>query len=149
MTRFQNFIAAIALTVPAIAVAAPEAAPPAAGSLELAFNGIESQQGVIMVAIFASEDAYNGKGAPAKVTGVPATAASVKTMVDGLPAGRYAAKIFHDIDGDGQMGVNPFGMPTEPFAFSNDAKGEMGPASWAAAAFDVKAGANTHAISIK
>ncbi len=145
MTRFRNLIVAIALTVPAIATASPEA--PA--SLELAFNGIESQQGMIMVAIFASEDAYNGKGAPAKVTGVPATAASVKTMVDGLPAGRYAAKIFHDVDGDGQMGVNPFGMPTEPFAFSNDAKGEMGPASWAAAAFDVKAGANTHAISIK
>jgi uncharacterized protein (DUF2141 family) len=149
MTRFQNLIAAIALTVPGIAAATTEAAPQAPASLELAFTGIETPQGMIMVAIFASEDTYNGKGAPAKVTGVPATAASVKTMVDGLPAGKYAAKIFHDIDGDGQMGVNPFGMTTEPFAFSNDAKGEMGPASWAAAAFDVKAGANTHTISIK
>ncbi len=145
MTRFRTLIAAIALTVPAIATASPDAA----ASLELAFNGIESQQGMIMIAIFASEDAYNGKGAPAKVTGVPATSASVKAMVGGLPVGRYAAKIFHDIDGDGKMGVNPFGLPTEPFAFSNDAKGEMGPASWAAAAFEVKAGANVHSISIK
>jgi uncharacterized protein (DUF2141 family) len=145
MTRFQTFIAAIALTIPGIAAAAPEV--PA--SLELAFTGIEAKQGVIMVAVFASEDAYNGKGAPAKVTGVPATAADVKGVLEGLAPGRYAIKVFHDIDGDGQMGVNPFGMPTEPFAFSNDAKGEMGPASWAAAAFDVKAGANTHSISIK
>ena len=28
------------------------------------------------------------------------------------------------------MGRNPFGMPTEPFAFTNNAVGNMGPASW-------------------
>jgi uncharacterized protein (DUF2141 family) len=145
MTRIKTLLAAIALSVPAIASASADA--PA--KLDIAFTGIETKQGVIMIALFAGEDAYNGKGAPLKVAGVPATASDVKAAFGGLPAGKYAMKIFHDIDGDGQMSVNPMGIPMEPFAFSNNAVGEMGPAGWAAAAFEVKAGANTHSVTIK
>ena len=65
-----------------------------------------------------------------------------------LAPGRYAIKAFHDVNGDGKMATNPFGMPTEPFAFSNNAHGNMGPAKWADAAFEVKAGANTQTIDI-
>ena len=39
--------------------------------------------------------------------------------------------------GDGQMNRNPFGMPTEPYAFSNNAVGNMGPADWDRARFAV------------
>ena len=67
----------------------------------------------------------------------------------GLAPGRYAIKAFHDVDGDGKMATNPFGMPTEPYAFSNDAVGNAGPAKWAAASFDVDAKALTHTITIK
>ncbi len=41
------------------------------------------------------------------------------------------------MNGDGEMNTNPFGMPTEPFGFSNNAVGNMGPASWARAHFAV------------
>ncbi|WP_371514874.1 DUF2141 domain-containing protein [Brevundimonas denitrificans] len=46
-------------------------------------------------------------------------------------------RAFHDVNGDGEMNTNPFGMPTEPFGFSNNAVGNMGPASWARAHFAV------------
>ncbi len=67
-------------------------------------------------------------------------------MVKGVPAGRYAIKSFHDIDGDGKLGSNMFGIPTEPYAFSNNAAGR---ASWAEASFELAAGGNTHRIAIK
>jgi len=57
------------------------------------------------------------------------------TPFEDLPAGDYAMKAFHDVDGDGRMATNPFGMPTEPFAFSNNAVGNMGPAGWDRAHF--------------
>ena len=60
-----------------------------------------------------------------------------------------AIKAFHDIDGNGQMGVNPFGQPVEPFAFSNDAPANMGPASWSAAAFDLADAGAVQTIVIK
>ena len=66
----------------------------------------------------------------------------------GLAPGRYAVKAFHDVNGDGKMAANPFGVPTEPYAFSNNAKGMMGPPKWTDAAFEVTAGQNTHVITL-
>jgi uncharacterized protein (DUF2141 family) len=117
-------------------------------SLSVSFTGIEEKEGAVMAVLFNSEDAYNGKGAPVRQMMIKADTAEVSTLLEGLAPGRYAIKSFHDIDGDTKMGTNPFGMPTEPFAFSNNAVGNMGPAKWADAAFEVKAGSNSHSIEI-
>lgn len=58
-------------------------------------------------------------------------------------------KAFHDLNGNGKMDMNPFGMPTEPFALSRDAGGKHGPAVWADAVFDVGTGANAQRIVIR
>lgn len=57
--------------------------------------------------------------------------------------------MFHDIDGDGKMGMNPFGMPIEPFAFSNNAPAQFGPAKWDAAKFEVSATGATQTIKLQ
>jgi uncharacterized protein (DUF2141 family) len=145
MTRFNTIIAAIALNIPAITAAYAADAP---AKLEVAFTGIEVQKGAVMFGVYDSEDAYN-KGASINGARVVADKADVAAMIEGLPVGRYAIKAFHDIDGDGKMSSNPFGMPTEPFAFSNNAKGAMGPATWTDAAFDVTSGGTKISITIK
>lgn len=145
MTNFKTIIAAIALNIPAITAVYAADAP---AKLEVAFTGVEVQKGAIMFGVYDSENAYN-KGTAVNGARVVADKADVAAMINGLPAGRYAIKAFHDIDGDGKMTTNPFGMPTEPFAFSNDAKGAMGPASWADAAFDLKADGSKISITIK
>ena len=145
MNRITQIISAIAFNLPALAAAS--ANQPTA--LDVAFTGIETPKGNIMMVMFDSEQAYNGAGAPVRVVMLPANSASATTMVEGLPAGKYAIKSFHDIDGDGKLGTNPFGIPTEPFAFSNNAVGQMGPAKWADASFEVVAGSNKHSITIQ
>lgn len=118
-------------------------------SLTIRFQGIETPTGQIMLSMFDSQRAHDQNGAPVRVAAVPVAGASAVVQFEGLVPGDYAVKAFHDVDGDGRMGTNPFGMPLEPFAFSNDAKAEAGPAKWAAARFPVVAGANTIAITIK
>lgn len=145
MNSLKTIIAAIALNLPALTAVAVAGEPV---KLEVAFTGIEAKQGAVMMVLFDSEAGYNSDK-PVRAVVVPADKGDAKTLIEGLPAGRYAIKSFHDIDGDFKMGTNPYGMPVEPFAFSNNAKGDMGPASWADAAFDVKAGANTHSIIIQ
>ncbi|HSK41756.1 MAG TPA: DUF2141 domain-containing protein, partial [Arenibaculum sp.] len=54
-----------------------------------------------------------------------------------VPAGRYGIAVLHDLDGDGALDRTVFGMPTEPFGFSNDAFGFMGPPEFDAMAFEV------------
>ncbi|PZO03248.1 MAG: hypothetical protein DCF28_07640 [Alphaproteobacteria bacterium] len=98
-------------------------------ALTLTFD-VGAQTGLIMVALFDSAEAYDGRGAPVGQTVVDVASGQRTAAFAGLKSGTYAAKIFHDVDGDGQMATNPFGMPTEPYAFTNNARGNMGPAGW-------------------
>jgi uncharacterized protein (DUF2141 family) len=104
-------------------------------------------EGAVMVALFDSAEAYGG-GAPVATKQAPVGAHGAVVTFENLPAGDYAMRSFHDVNGDGEMNVNPFGMPTEPYAFSNNAVGNMGPAGWDRAAFRVE-GAVTQAIELK
>ena len=89
-----------------------------------------------MVVLFDSAAGYDGD-APVRQAMVDVAAGARSAVFEGLPVGDYAMKSFHAVDGDGEMDTNPFGMPTEPFAFSNNAVGNMGPASWGRAHFTV------------
>ena len=124
------------------------AAAPGGASLTLAFTGIERPTGALMIALFDSEAGWTGSR-PVRTAMVPISGASVESLFEGLPPGRYGAKVFHDVDGDHRLNTNPFGIPIAPFAFSNNAHGAMGPASWADAAFDLAAGATRHSITIR
>lgn len=150
----KSIAVALAFNVPALVsagtlaatttLATTTAASPAA-TLSVQFSGIETPKGKIMMALFDNEAAFKG-GRPVRAVMIAADSTDANTLVEGLPVGRYAIKSFHDIDGDGKMATNPFGMPIEPYAFSNNA---AGPASWSDASFAIAAGANTHRIVIK
>lgn len=147
MNQFKSIFTAIAMSGMSFSAAA--VAQDGAATLTVNFTGIADQEGSVMGVLVDSEAAYNDKAAPVRMIMVKADKAEIATQLAGLKPGRYAIKSFHDIDGDGEMGTNPYGMPTEPFAFSNNAVGNMGPAKWADASFEVKAGANSHSIEIK
>jgi uncharacterized protein (DUF2141 family) len=55
----------------------------------------------------------------------------------------------HNIDGDGKLNKNMFGMPTEPYGFSNNARGSFGPAKWSNAKFSVIAGDNEARLTVR
>ena len=138
----------VAAIAPVLALAAALTAAPAfAADLTVAFPSA-APQGQIMVAVFNSEANYGGEGQSAQVAMLNAAAGQTSVTFDGLPDGDYAVRAFHDLNGDGKMNTNPFGMPVEPFAFSNNAVGNMGPASWERAKFAV-AGATTQSIDLK
>jgi uncharacterized protein (DUF2141 family) len=147
MNQLKSAFIAIAMT--GVSFSAAAVAQDANATLTLSFTGIAETEGAVMGVLVDSEDAYNDKAAPVRMIMITADKAEIATQLAGLKPGRYAVKSFHDIDGDGQMGTNPYGMPTEPFAFSNNAVGNMGPAKWADAAFEIKAGDNAHSIEIK
>ncbi len=135
-------------TLIAAAFAAVLIAPIAnASDLTINIEGIKDAGGTISLGLF-DEAAYNGDGAvdgaSLKVEGD-----AVTVTFDGLEPGEYAVRLFHDVNDDGEMNTNPFGMPTEPYAFSNDARGRFGPAKWEAAKFTVTADGGTHTITMQ
>jgi len=131
------------------AATAPAAVSTAASSLTITFDvGSDPahQTGQIMVVLYNSEAAYSG-GAPVANAMIDVAKGQRTATFNGLAAGDYGFKAFHDLDGDGKMTTNPFGMPVEPYAFSNNARGNMGPAGWDRAHFTVS-GATAQTISI-
>jgi len=118
----------------------------AQGSATLTVNlDCASAEGRVMIGLYDSQAAYDGDRPLRTVAAEPGR----PVRVGGLAPGRYAIKSFHDVNGNGKMDTNPFGMPTEPFAFSNNAKGSMGPASWEAAAFTVEATGAAQTLVLK
>lgn len=164
MNRSSLKIAVVLGLAAAPAVAAQDAAtppPPAAQidpatgglvanttTLEISFTNLAASTGTIMLALFDSKEAYDKGATPVRVLSVPVTGDTASATIPNVLHGRYGFKIVHDVNGDGKMNTNPFGMPIEPFAFSNNAVGNMGPATWEAAAFDI-AGPTVQTISFR
>ena len=103
--------------------------------IEITFE-VGAAEGAAMAALFDSAPAYDG-GEPVRAARVDVAGGDRIARFEGLPPGDYALKAFHDVNGDGRMNTNPFGMPVEPYAFTNNAVGNMGPASWERARFSV------------
>lgn len=143
------FAAASVATAQAPAPQAAQAATASSASLTIRFEKITAPSGRILMSVYDSEAAHDAGGKPVRVGMVEVEGADASITLSGLAPGRYAIKVLHDVDGDGQMKTNPFGMPLEPFAFSNGAKPEGGPALWKAASFEVPAGASETRISFQ
>lgn len=57
-----------------------------------------------------------------------------------LPNGVYAFAVYQDLNENGQLDTKKFGIPAEPFAFSNDALGKFGPPKFSQASFELNNG---------
>lgn len=134
-------LAAAALIVPAAH------AQDASADLTLTFPALASKSGKVMIAVYDSAQGWSS-GKPARIAQANPADAEPAAKIVALAPGTYAVRAFQDVDGDGKMGMNPFGMPVEPYGFSNDALPNMGPPSFDAATFTVTAGANTQVVHL-
>ena len=142
MIRIASAAAVLLLT------AAPALAGPADSNRVVLTFETGARTGTVMVALYDSAAAFDGRGGAAVANLAVSASGRVVATFENLPAGDYAVKAFHDVNGDGQMNTNPFGMPIEPYAFSNNAVGNMGPARWDRASFAVS-GETAQTISIR
>jgi uncharacterized protein (DUF2141 family) len=144
MTKFRTF----GLALIAAAALATTTHAETFGDLTLTFPALKSTQGKVMIAVYDSAQGW-ASGKPARVAMASAADASVAAKIVSLPPGTYAVRAFQDVDENGKLNTNPFGLPVEPYGFSHDAQPNMGPPTFDAAAFEVKAGANAQAIHLK
>lgn len=85
---------------------------------------IKKQKGLIFYTVMQGEENYKKyKGVESGI--IRANAALKKVVLYSFPVGEYALASYHDLDQNAKM--NTFlGIPSEPFAFSNNAKGFFG-----------------------
>jgi uncharacterized protein (DUF2141 family) len=93
--------------------------------------------GTVHIAVCPSAEAYD-KEKGCRLARGKASGAMVRIELPDLPEGRYAIKAFHDVNDNGEFDFNLFGIPKEPYGFSNNVMGTMGAPKFEQAAFDVK-----------
>jgi uncharacterized protein (DUF2141 family) len=146
-TRFTHILAAMAFSLAGQSVALAEDSS-AVAHLDIEVSGLAPASGNLMVAVFAGEAQWDG-GDAYRATRVAVDADTLTIALDGLQPGEYGLKMYHDVDADGELDTNMMGIPSEPFAFSNNARGSFGPASWSSASFTIAEGGNVHSINFR
>lgn len=106
-----------------------------AGALEVSLAGVEGSEGVVLVALYDSEESFEDSAEPLRSARL-APDGELIWRLEGVAFGSYAVKAYHDLDGDGELDRGAFGRPTEPYGFSNGARGRFGPPSFEAARFE-------------
>lgn len=109
--------------------------PVLAETLTVTIAGIETDEGRIMAQLMRGERQFSGAQRSAALLDLAAQVGAVTIRFESLPPGEYGIRAMHDRNGNGELERNLVGVPTEPWAFSNDASGSFGPPGWAAAKF--------------
>jgi uncharacterized protein (DUF2141 family) len=123
-----------------------------AADLRITIQGIRSLSGTVLVGLYDSESSFDRAIALSSKEGflndsmrVGGTAlranpdATASAVFTGLRPGTYAVILFHDENENGRLDTNFWGVPIEPYGFSNDAQGSLGPPSFKKAAFTIAA----------
>ena len=114
-----------------------------AADLKITIEGIVEQEGGIMIAVLASEQQFNDKASPsASLILTPSGQTASVTLHDVSP-GTYAIRAMHDVNGNNKLETNFVGIPKEPWGFSNNVRGKLGPPKWQAAGFEVTSDTET------
>jgi uncharacterized protein (DUF2141 family) len=118
-----------------------------AAPLEVRIDDVRADTGSIMVQIADGPEGFDGDAVPVASLMLAPTPPTVTFSVD-LAPGTYGMRVMHDVDGDGELDANFVGMPTEPWAFSNNASGSFGPPSWEDVTFEMTTAPGVHDLRL-
>lgn len=137
----------IIFALTAALLALPAAASAQSGSVQLEIAA-SRPEGRLAVAVYGDAESFRQNRNPVRTLMLDRSGAVTRTTLQGLAPGRYVIAVFQDVDGNGTLSTGAFGIPKEPFGFSNNARVRFGPPSFDAAAITVRPGGGTERITL-
>ena len=121
--------------------------PAAAADLQVLVRGVKPGGGAVMAAVFNDPTSFPSKYLVGQK--VEPAAGEVTVVFHDLAPGAYAVSVYQDADGNGKLTRNFVGLPTEPYGFSRNARGTMGPPSFDDAKLDLGAAGAETTVNLK
>lgn len=90
--------------------------------LTLTISNIKYIEGELIIGLFNNGDRFLEEGQAYKTFSVEVQNSSEVLVIKNLPLGDYAVSMYHDKNSNGKCDRNFFGIPNEPYAFSNNFK---------------------------
>lgn len=122
--------------------------PPKKTTLTVDVQNVRDLKGQVQLGLFASPNGFPDKAKPVQAKTVKVTGQTVQAVFDVEP-GDYALAIYHDVNGNGKIDKKMFGIPTEPYGFSNNVRPKMSAPSFADCKVVVGEAGKTIAIQLK
>lgn len=97
-----------------------------ATDLTVAIERVTVEKGSLLVALCVAETYDDPETCPYTIK-TRAKIPRATVVYVNVDPGVYSVQVFHDENDNGEFDTNLFGIPTEGFAFSNDAHGSFGP----------------------
>ena len=120
---------------------APEPRQTGTGEVQVTVTGFENEEGQVLIALFVNENGWpNDSTIAFGATVLPIRGQQVVAEFKDVPAGPFAVSVFHDEDADRELDTGMFGIPSEDYGFSRDARGSFGPPSFDDARLELAAG---------
>lgn len=114
--------------------------------LTVHIQNIKSSEGKISVGIYNSSDTWLDRTYTGKTGEIIDGKATV--VFDEIENGEYGISLYHDENDNGKLDTGMFGIPKEPYACSNGAKGRFGPPKWKDAVFVIENTDSEHIIKL-
>jgi len=119
------------------------------GTITVVVRGLDGNGGRVNAALFKSPKGWpNAAFKAVKVAMAPIKGKSATIVFGKVPYGEYAFAIVHDENENGKIDYNVLGIPKEGYAFSNNARGTLGPAAFGDAKFGLDRPALSQRINI-
>jgi uncharacterized protein (DUF2141 family) len=98
-------------------------------------SGLKDQPSALYVAVFESATGFPKPENSRSTTTQEVSSETVEFSLSLSGNRSTAIAVFQDLNGDGKLTKNSFGLPVEPYGFSNNARSLLGPPSFSRAAF--------------
>ena len=116
-------------------VAEADTPPPVEQEMTFRVMGLNAKASSVYVAVFESEAGFPNSELSSNTRVISATEDQVRFSLALRQNQPFAIAVFQDIDGNGKLSKNGIGIPTEPYGFSNNARGLLGPPAFSQAVF--------------
>lgn len=104
-------------------------------TLTIEVDGFDNDKGQLVLGVCNKKENFLKEYAYGDVVKIKNKKATV--VIKNLPSGDYAISLFHDVNSNNILDKNMFGIPSEDYGFSNNAKGTFGPPKYDDAKFNL------------
>lgn len=95
--------------------------------LKVTITGLKDVSSTIMVGVYRKQDGFPGSNdkKPFRGYNVKPEGTVAKVSITDLEYGEYAVAVYQDTNSDSKLNTGMFGIPKEPYAFSNNFKPKL------------------------
>ena len=110
---------------------------PKNSTLTVDVQNVTRAEGTVSVAVYRPCDGFPVNCKPLDGQSKPAQSGTMRFTFSVAP-GTYAVALYHDVNGNGKMDKRLFGIPKEPYGFSNNFRPKLTAPKFSDCQFEVK-----------